>query len=225
MVLEMEEELIRMLWFIGAIVMFIIAYLLFAIRKENKHVKYILKPGTMIMIILLAITGSGLDSVFSIYVVMALLFSLAGDIFLMWDDRWFIHGLASFLGAHIIYIAGFLTSFSLDFQSSVTVTSGVILGVIALAFFMVLVLFVHKQGGTRLTVAVFSYILVITWMVWTSVITEDRLLMIAALLFYVSDAVLAYDRFKKPFSSAEYIVMATYFPAQLLFTIRVITIG
>jgi|SRR5690625_3890411 len=107
MVLEMEEELIRMLWFIGAIVMFIIAYLLFAIRKENKHVKYILKPGTMIMIILLAITGSGLDSVFSIYVVMALLFSLAGDIFLMWDDRWFIHGLASFLGAHIIYIAGF----------------------------------------------------------------------------------------------------------------------
>src|SRR5699024_200460 len=92
-------------------------------------------------------------------------------------------------------------------------------------FFMVLVLFVHKQGGTRLTVAVFSYILVITWMVLTSVITEDRLLMIAALLFYVSDAVLSYDRFKKTFSSAEYIVMATYFPAQLLFTIRVITIG
>src|SRR5699024_7489677 len=158
-----------------------------------------------------------LDSVFSIYVVMALLFSLAGDIFLMWDDRWFIHGLASFLGEHIIYISGFLTSFSLNFQSSLTVTNGVILGVIALDFFMVLVLFVHKLGGTRLTVAVFSYILVITWMVWTSVITDDRLLMIAALLLYVSDAVLVYDRFKKPSSSAESTLLATYFTSQILF--------
>jgi uncharacterized membrane protein YhhN len=40
-------------------------------------------------------------------------------------------------------------------------------------------------------------------------------------LFLISDSVLAYDRFGKKFGLARILVLATYFPAQLLIALSV----
>ena len=45
---------------------------------------------------------------------------------------------------------------------------------------------------------------------------------IGAVLFMISDAVLALNKFRKPFISAELIILATYFTAQCLLAVSVI---
>lgn len=72
-------------------------YHLIALHFDSKRTKYILKPGTMVLIIALAIYGSSLETTFAKWVVVALCFSLVGDVFLMLEERWFIPGLISFL--------------------------------------------------------------------------------------------------------------------------------
>src|SRR5690625_7893360 len=90
----------------------------------------------MVLIIALAGYGSQLDSTFSKWVVIALLFSVVGDIFLMLEDKWFVHGLASFLVAHLFYIGGFMTYFALDLMFG-------LFSSIILSFFLIIFLFIY----------------------------------------------------------------------------------
>ncbi|MED4015558.1 lysoplasmalogenase [Sutcliffiella cohnii] len=202
-----------------------ILYLIFAIYYENKIYKFIWKPGTMILIIILAITESGLSTTFSYWVLSALVFSLIGDIFLMLREKWFIHGLVSFLIAHILYIVGFIVSFSFTFSFNIflLVVALILLAVILLAVILYFYLFpnVRKEGGKKLLFAVAFYIIIITTMVSLAIMTGTKILIAAAFLFFVSDAILAVNKFKVRFRLADYFVMSTYFTAQLLFAISI----
>src|SRR5699024_12862198 len=81
--------------------------------------------------------------------------------------------------------------------------------------------YVKEAGGVQLAIAVASYILVISIMMWSASLAGSSILIVASLLFVISDAILAYDKFRNPFSAAEHMVMITYFTAQLLFAISV----
>lgn len=199
------------------IIISVIGYLIFAIHFNYKVYKYIWKPGTMVLIILLAITESGLSSAFSYLVLFALLFSLFGDVFLL-REEWFVHGLASFLIAHILYSIGFVVAFDLRF-TFITGSLLIILMMIAILFFLILQPNVRKNGGRVLLLAVAGYITVITTMVGLSIMTGVSILITASILFFISDAVLAFNKFVKRFQLADYMVMSTYFTAQLLFAI------
>ncbi|WP_096270851.1 lysoplasmalogenase [Paucisalibacillus globulus] len=199
------------------IIISVIGYLIFAIHFNYKVYKYIWKPGTMVLIILLAITESGLSSAFSYLVLFALLFSLFGDVFLL-REEWFVHGLASFLIAHILYSIGIVVAFDLRFTFT-TSSLLIILMMIAILFFLILQPNVRKNGGWVLLLAIAGYITVITTMVGLSIMTGVSILITASILFFISDAVLAFNKFVKKFQLADYIVMSTYFIAQLLFAI------
>jgi len=88
-------------------------------------------------------------------------------------------------------------------------------------FFLFLLRYVKEAGGVQLAIAVASYILVISIMMWSASLAGSSILIVASLLFVISDAILAYDKFRNPFSIAEHMVMITYFTAQLLFAISV----
>ncbi|WBL15751.1 lysoplasmalogenase [Sutcliffiella sp. NC1] len=205
---------------ITLIVISAILYLVFALYYENKIYKFIWKPGTMILIIILAITESGLSTTFSYWVLSALVFSLIGDIFLMLREKWFIHGLVSFLIAHILYIVGFIVSFSFTFSFNIFL---LVVALILLAVILYFYLFpnVRKEGGKKLLFAVAFYIIIITTMVSLAIMTGTKILIAAAFLFFVSDAILAVNKFKVRFRLADYFVMSTYFTAQLLFAISI----
>lgn len=203
------------------IILSMFLYHLIALHFDSKLTKYILKPGTMALIIALAIYGSGLDTTFAKWVVVALFFSVIGDVFLMLDDRWFVHGLISFFIAHVFYIVAFWDSFGLDITSQTSIIVAVSLFIFSLWFFLFLLRFVKEEGGVKLAVAVASYILVISVMMWSASLAGSGILVVASLLFIISDAVLAYNKFRHPFRVAEHIVMVTYFTAQLLFAISV----
>ena len=190
---------------------------LFAIKHNNQTLIYILKPGTMLMIILLALTST--PSSYAWWIIIGLLFSIIGDIFLMLPDDRFLQGLVSFLAAHVCYIIACLQIQPQQVEVSVFFT--VCLLTVALLFFIQLVKGKRFKGGYPLIVAVFIYIVFITSMVWISILTENPFIIMAASLFYFSDATLAWDRFIKPLKYRHYLVMSTYFLAQYLFSLSI----
>ena len=71
---------------------------------------YVFKPLTTTLILLAALlTPAFGSSPCAIFIAAGLGFSLAGDIFLMLSDKYFIWGLASFLVAHLCYIPAFIS--------------------------------------------------------------------------------------------------------------------
>lgn len=187
------------------------AYLV-GLKMRNRTIKYLLKPGTMLLIIALASVGatSGRDWV----VVVGLLFSLVGDVFLMLPQDYFVPGLGSFLIAHVLYVGAFGAA-----GPPLSAGKAVLAAALAAIAFLVYLRLrpgVQRAGGSGLTTAVAVYVAVITLMVWRAFGTGSLLVILGALLFYVSDALLAWNRFAFRFAWAEYGVMATYFAAQYL---------
>jgi uncharacterized membrane protein YhhN len=177
---------------------------------------YIFKPLTIIFIILIALEPVHPISSFYRYTIIAgLLFSLAGDIFLMLPrDRFFIQGLISFFIAHFFYIAAFTNESGLDlpiWSAAPFVIHGSL---------MLRVLWPHLG---KMRVPVLAYVLAILFMGWTAmgrwVWTEQPgslLAMSGALLFIASDSLLATDKFKGRFRSAQLLIFSTYTIAQWL---------
>ena len=68
---------------------------------------YLFKPLTMVILIASLLPSAGLFAAWQWLIVLGLVFSLAGDVFLMLPSDKFIAGLASFLVAHLCYIGAF----------------------------------------------------------------------------------------------------------------------
>ncbi|USK34890.1 lysoplasmalogenase [Bacillus sp. F19] len=188
-----------------------------AIYYKKETWIYALKPGTMLLIIGIALINLKAAGIYGILVVSGLLFSLAGDVFLMQPADRFLQGLSSFFIAHVLYTAAFISE--RDGASNPLIWS--VLIVIALLFFRLLFKGVKEKGGIVMIAAVSLYITVITLMTGTSFFSGQVLIIAAALFFYLSDAVLAWDRFRSSLKYRDYMVMSTYFLAQLLFAVSV----
>ncbi|WP_070119524.1 lysoplasmalogenase [Bacillus marinisedimentorum] len=196
-----------------------------AIRYEKQMIKYILKPGTMVLIILFSISGGALNSIYGWLIIAGLLLSMAGDVFLMLPSDRFLQGLASFFAAHLLYAAAFWNEALLKFLDILPVIAVLFLVISGSMFFSSLKKEVSEEGGNGLLIAVTSYIAVISIMVFAAALTGSTAAVSGALLFYFSDAVLAWNRFKERFSIAEYLVMGSYFGAQLFIAYSVHLLG
>ncbi|HVG31899.1 MAG TPA: lysoplasmalogenase, partial [Pyrinomonadaceae bacterium] len=119
---------------------------------------YFFKPLTMVFIILIALQTKHAVSPFYKYAILCgLLFSLAGDIFLMLPTDKFIAGLVSFLLAHLCYIAAFTFegAYALNF-----------LYAIPLLVYGAVMLRVLWPGLASMKAPVMIYMLVIIAMAW-----------------------------------------------------------
>ncbi len=68
-----------------------------------------LKPGALVALIGVALSLGALDTSVGRWILVALVCSLAGDVFLLGDaEGSFIRGLASFLLGHLAYVVAFL---------------------------------------------------------------------------------------------------------------------
>jgi uncharacterized membrane protein YhhN len=180
----------------------------------RKKIVYVFKPAATISLIVLALLrpGTELPGLYKAFLLAGLIASLAGDVFLMLKDSLFIAGLASFLVAQLLYIRAFLTvtPARVDFLS--------VLPLLLFAMFMMAILFPYL-GKLKLPVAV--YVLVITVMAGLAV---DRYVVaggqlafracLGAILFLISDAILAINRFAKKIPYGRALNLLTYFVAQ-----------
>ena len=205
----MLVAILSLLTFVSAILTILAAY------QRRRLTLYLFKPLTILFVILIALQPKYSTSAFYRYAIIAgLLFSFAGDIFLMLPSDRFVPGLVSFLFAHIFYIVAFIK------ESERALSFWNLIPFLLYGCLMLRVLWPHL-GRMRLPVVV--YMLAILMMGWTAasrrIVTEQEgslLAFIGALLFIASDSFLALDRFRGHFRSAQLLILSTYFTAQWL---------
>ena len=176
---------------------------------------YIFKPLTMVFIVLIAVLAKEPPSrKYKVAIITGLLFSMLGDTFLMLPMNLFIAGLVSFLIAQVIYTYAFHGGRPWRFK---------ILAMLPFTVYGVLIFFILSPGLNGMLAPVAAYIVVIMTMAWQAWDQWDQvrrrwalLAFIGALLFVISDSILALNRFGEPFTAARALTLSTYYTAQWL---------
>lgn len=189
-----------------------------AYETGRDSVARIFKPLTMVFVLAVAVQPSlSTPPAYRALVVAGLVFSLAGDVFLMLPSERFIAGLGSFLIGHILYSAAFAQTAVLDPLALLP-----FLGAAGAAYAVL-----HRHLG-KLRGAVLVYMAAIAAMGWLATgrwlalgQLGSLLACIGAILFLVSDGALAINRFARPFPGSQTVVLGTYFPAQMLIALSV----
>lgn len=202
----------------GAILLAGVADLV-AIAQGRQRWRYLFKPGTMFLIIAMAALAAPQVGTYGWLVLLGLVCSVAGDIFLVLPGDRLIPGLASFLVAHLFYIAAFPVGRPFDLPASL-VAGGLIVAVLLL--FARLRPGVLREGGAVMQIPVLLYMGVISVMLLRAYLSGSPLLLAGGLLFYLSDAILAWNRFAGRLRWGDLAVMTTYFGAQYLFALSVV---
>ncbi|XP_045843085.1 lysoplasmalogenase isoform X2 [Meles meles] len=136
----------------------------------------------------------------------ALLCSAVGDACLIWPDA-FLSGVAAFTVAHLLYLWAFgLTPLRPGFLLPIALVSVPYSGILLL----------HLPAS--MVPALAAYSLVLASMLWRGLASGGSIRG-GALLFALSDVVLAWDTFVRPLPHARLVVMTTYYTAQLLITL------
>ncbi|HKW83483.1 MAG TPA: lysoplasmalogenase, partial [Burkholderiaceae bacterium] len=151
------------------------------------------------------------------FVQIGLVLSLVGDVFLLWPKEGFLPGLVSFLLAHVAYIAAFCVPARFAARPLVFAAYA---GVAALILSQ---LWPGVPGALR--APVLAYVACLATMaaqaaVWwrTAAGSADegvaRAAAVCAVLFMVSDSLLAINKFALPLPFAPLWILATYWAAQ-----------
>ena len=169
-------------------------------RGQRRPLFYLAKPLTTVLILALAWVSLSALPPYQAWVMAALLCCLIGDIALMFKGtRPFVLGLAAFLIGHLLLIAAFATGLPL------TPLQVPLLALIGAAAFLLLVTgyaaWLLPRTG-KLRPAVLLYLSVLSLMVLAALLKSalgeraaDDWVLLGALLFALSDAVLAWRKF------------------------------
>jgi uncharacterized membrane protein YhhN len=143
---------------------------------------------------------------------MALSFSCLGDIFLDLPGNFFIQGLVSFLVAHFIYILLFVRNWPRPLRPNglqLALSAAVLISSLLLSNWL-------SPNLGAMAKPVMVYICAITVMVVSSILAgfSKPYVWMGAVLFMISDSMIAAGRFKTPVPLAEYLIWATYYLGQ-----------
>ena len=196
---------------------------------ELQWLHYATKPLFMILLMVFQWKMlSGLPSTFSKLVQFGLFFSWIGDIALMFDEKvevLFVVGLAAFLIAHLGYAYAFVKNV-LDSGKKFNVGGGVAM---AIPFALVTGSFFYymKDGlPTELFIPVLAYTIVITLMGITSAWRKGHVkpktytwILVGAILFILSDMVIAINKFVVDFDYDAIVNMILYLTGQFMIAV------
>ena len=218
--------IVKTILFIAIMVVALLDWL--AVARGWKKIEYLAKPATMVFLFgYLMFSGGSIEAPLT-WFGFGLIFSLAGDTFLMvsfyrFSNRWFLPGLAAFLLAHVSYIIGF----SMPLGNVPLVWGIGIAIVLALTSARVLrriVSGVREKGLQRMVAPVVTYGTIITLMLLAAMLTLYRvdwkttasgLVCLGAILFYFSDIILAWNKFVRPIKNGRLLNMIAYHLGQI----------
>jgi uncharacterized membrane protein YhhN len=188
-----------------------------AVYRRWARVERVAKPLVMVALAAVALTMGAADHTAGRFVLMALFFSLVGDIFLLRTASVdFFGGLLAFLLGHLAYVFAFLI---LGFQQWWALVGLLVAASLGLTSGRRIVRSAAREGGAALGAGVTAYLLVISAMVVTASGTGRPLVLLGALAFMISDTVLAMDRFVGPRANARMVVIVTYHLGQAMMVI------
>lgn len=182
----------------------------------NSSLHTITKPMIMLSLIGYYILASPSRSMITIIAMVA---SLAGDVLLM-NPTYFIAGLVAFLISHILYIFSYRQHQDGDSSNPLTGVHRVRLAFpILLAGTGLVVILYPSLGDLKIPVVI--YAAVITLMALTALFRYGKttpksfwLVFAGAVLFMMSDSILAINKFLQPVPFGGFLIMLTYISAQ-----------
>jgi uncharacterized membrane protein YhhN len=184
-----------------------------AVGTDHQVVEYVAKPLTMVMLIAVALALDVSSEMVLGAFVVALVLSLVGDVFLMLPgEQWFVFGLGAFLAGHLAYIVGLV----MDGITGRALLVGLVL--VGAAVFLIglkILRAVRGSDAPELAIPVTAYIGVISVMVACAAGTLQVFAIVGAILFYTSDALIAWNRFVKAYPWGRVAIMVTYHLGQM----------
>ncbi|MFD2638002.1 lysoplasmalogenase [Piscibacillus salipiscarius] len=182
-------------------------FYIFILPESPLAIKLLFKALPMVLMIIYALINLPKQRFFIHYaVVIGLIFSLIGDVTL----HWFVIGLSAFLLGHIFYMAGFITKFKPSLVRGMTIVPLVIYSYILGNGIL------NSLTDSSLSFPITLYIIVISAMAWTAIMTRNLYAAIGAVLFVISDSILAWNLFVTTIPLSSILVMSTYYSAQFL---------
>lgn len=196
-----------------------------AVARSWKRLEYAAKPAAIVALLAwLGVNsfGWGLWTPPLAWFAIGLVFSLAGDVLLLLPERYFLAGLVAFLLGHIAYIfglnaAGWLWPTEALLAIPMVLIGGWLVWRIGRSL--------QITGRSRLKVPIVVYTAVISLMVVSAAATLFRsvwptypaaLIALGAILFFTSDALLAWNRFVAPIARGKMLVIVAYHLGQML---------
>jgi uncharacterized membrane protein YhhN len=181
-----------------------------SVTVGRRAVEWVSKPSVMVALIAAAVLLRPSSGAVRAWVVVGLVCSLAGDVFLMLPEERFVEGLASFLLAHVAYIVAFFVAG--------TSATGAAIGVVIVALGVTLVarpiLPAVRSEHADFAIPVLAYVSIISVMVVAAWATSNPWAIVGAMSFYASDGTLAWNKFVHPIKGGRFAIMSTYHLAQ-----------
>ena len=222
-------ELVFLILFIVFVVVHLVGEVLIHLEKKSGMIiRYVTKPFLIPLLatyyILSIYFTSGIESV-NWFIFVGLILGLAGDLLLInrpdpeEQKVLFMLGLVSFLLGHIFYLVAFVLTITAPYTFTLW-TLGIL---IPLIIYGVLIGVKILPTAEEMKIPVFAYIIIIISMgivasiLFGEISTSGYITLLGgAVLFIISDSILAWYRFVKEFPFERLIVMSTYLTAQLL---------
>lgn len=195
------------------------------IARGWRRLGYLTKPGVMLALLVWA-AAHGVALPF----LLALGFSLLGDVFLMLPEERFLAGLGAFLFAHLAYVWGFLIG-GWPAWGAYTLLTAAAVALVGVGFYRVLARKLVQRGQAALRVPVALYALALSLMTLSALWPWARpdwlrptaaLVGLGAVLFLASDVLLAWNRFGHPVRQARLKVRVLYHLGQILLVAGVV---
>jgi uncharacterized membrane protein YhhN len=181
-----------------------------SVTVGRRAVEWVSKPSVMVALIAAAVLLRPSSGAVRAWVVVGLVCSLAGDVFLMLPEERFVEGLASFLLAHVAYIVAFFVAG--------TSATGAAIGAVIVALGVTLVarpiLRAVRSEHADFAIPVLAYVSIISVMVVAAWATSNPWAIVGAMSFYASDGTLAWNKFVHPIKGGRFAIMSTYHLAQ-----------
>lgn len=202
----------------------VIAELICGSIESLSQFHYFTKPLILIsLIIFFCKQSKHLDKRIRNITLIALIFSLTGDILLMFvntNPNFFIGGLIAFLLAHLMYISVFYKSRNKT-ASPFPITIILLMYASGIFYFL-------KDGLGDMLIPVLVYLLVILIMAATAFIRKRSnrnsyiLIFAGAIFFMISDSLLALNKFHEPLPFSNISIILTYALAQYFIVLGVL---
>lgn len=192
---------------------------LIGIQLKNELLQFIFKP-----LIIPAVIGYFNSQVKEItkgtakWVLLSLLFSLLGDVLLMFQDDnpvFFLLGLSAFLVAHIFYIIFF---HKVRVEAKVKSNPWLLVPVVIYYAALINLLSTHL-ADMKIPVLIYGGVISFMFMLAIHMLfiknkAAGKWMMMGAFLFVMSDSILAINKFYQSFEAADLLIMLTYGLAQ-----------
>jgi len=175
-----------------------------SVGKNWRKLEYFAKPAVMLALLAWIGISNGFQGPY-LWFALGVFFSLGGDVFLMLPREQFILGLISFLLGHVCYLIGFnSTGLFFNFPLAVVI---LVVAAAASQIYLKIAAGLRASHQDALRIPVLIYTIVISLMLISALATLIRpewrfsaaaIASSGALLFFISDALLAWNKFVKP---------------------------